>query len=100
MCGKTRAVVEKEFLAEMDRLRVQASKLKDRDYLDMMLQIIDESTESFSQVPFENVNEMVEHATSSILFVSSWVSHLYSQQFLDEELEYEDWLQSIRRRRY
>src|SRR5215469_9193187 len=91
---KTRATVAKEFLQEMNRLRIQASELRDRDYRYMMLKGIDREIESFGQEAFENVNEMAERAISSIAFVSSWVSHLHSEQFLEEELDYEDWTQS------
>ena len=94
MSRKTRATVGKEFLQEMNRLRIQASELRDRDYRYMILQQIDREIESFGQEAFENVNEMAERATSTIVFINSWVSHLHTEQFLDEELDYEDWTQS------
>ena len=94
MFGKTRAAVAKEFLAEMERLRIQASNLKDRDYRYMLLRKIDEEIESFCQASFKNVKEMLERRTSTILFIRSWVIGLHSEQFLNEEPDWEDWSQS------
>ena len=96
MFGKTRATVAKEFLAEMERLRIQASNLKDRDYRYMLLRKIDEETENFGHASFKNVKEMVEHGTSTILFIRSWVTGLHSEQFLNEEPDWEEWPQSTR----
>jgi hypothetical protein len=96
----TRTAIENEFLEEMDRLRTRASKLEDQARRDLLLRLIDGHCRSFGETPFKYVDEMLEDATGITLFITSGIYTSIHGSFSDEEVDYDDWLQSMRRRRY